>query len=100
MLKFARGLIGGKLVAKDTLALITATKTRGLNAGMDYGYGFELGNQGQVRSFGHGGIARGTNFAFQYFPAEDLTFIAFNNQDNGAYDDLRKNIVKLITGWR
>jgi hypothetical protein len=23
-----------------------------------------------------------------------------NNQDNGAYDDLRKNIVKLITGWR
>ncbi len=100
MLKFARGLIGGKLVTKDALALLTASKTRGLDAQTDYGYGFELGNQGQVRSFGHGGIARGTNFAFQYFPAEDLTFIAFNNQDNGAYDDLRKNIVKLITGWR
>lgn len=40
------------------------------------------------------------NFEFRYFPAEDLTFIAFNNQNNGAYDDLRKNIVKLITGWR
>jgi hypothetical protein len=24
----------------------------------------------------------------------------FCNQDNGAYDDLRKNIVKLITGDR
>ncbi len=100
MLKFARGLTSGKLVAKDALALLTASKTRGLDAQTDYGYGFELGNQGQVRSFGHGGIARGTNFAFQYFPAEDLTFIAFNNQNNGAYDDLRKNIVKLITGWR
>lgn len=100
LLKFARGLAGSKLVTKDTLALLTASKTRGLDAQTDYGYGFELGNQGQVFSFGHGGIARGTNFAFQYFPAEDVTFIAFNNQDNGAYDDLRKNIVKLITGWR
>ena len=100
LLKFARGLVAGKLVSKDTLALMTASKTRGLEAQTDYGYGFELGNQGQVRSFGHGGIARGANFAFQYFPAEDLTFIAFNNQDNGAYDDLRKNIVKLITGDR
>jgi hypothetical protein len=79
---------------------MTATKTRALNAMMDYGYGFEIGNEGSVHSFGHGGIAGGTNFEFRYFPAGDLTFIAFNNQNNGAYDDLRKNIVKLITGWR
>jgi CubicO group peptidase (beta-lactamase class C family) len=100
MLKFARGLVGGKLVSRDTLAVMTATKTRALNAMMDYGYGFEIGNEGSVHSFGHGGIAGGTNFEFRYFPAGDLTFIAFNNQNNGAYDDLRKNIVKLITGWR
>ncbi len=100
MLKFARGLTGGKLVTKEMLARMSATKVRGLDAQVDYGYGFELGNQGQVFSFGHGVIARGTNFEFRYFPAEDITFIAFNNQDNGAYDDLRKNIVKLITGWR
>jgi CubicO group peptidase (beta-lactamase class C family) len=100
MLKFARGLAGGKLVSKETLTLLTTTKTRAVNAMMDYGYGFEIGNEGRVYSFGHGGIARGTNFEFRYFPAEDLTFIAFNNQNNGAYDDLRKNIVKLITGAR
>ena len=67
---------------------------------MNYGYGFELNNEGQVSSFGHGGITSGVNFAFRYFPAEDLTFVIFNNQDNGAYDDLRKNVVKLITGAR
>lgn len=100
MLKFARGLMSGKLVSKDMLSRLTTTKTREVNAMMDYGYGFEIGNEGNVKSFGHGGIARGTNFEFRYFPAEDLTFIAFNNQDNGAYDDLRKNIVKLITGER
>jgi CubicO group peptidase (beta-lactamase class C family) len=100
MLKFARGLTGGKLVTKETLTRMSTTKVRGLDAQMDYGYGFELGNQGQVFSFGHGGIARGTNFEFRYFPADDITLIAFNNQNNGAYDDLRGNIVKLITGWR
>ncbi len=100
MLKFARGLASGKLVSKETLAMLTTSKTRALNADTDYGYGFELGNQGNVRSFGHGGIARGTNFEFRYFPAEDITLVMFNNQDNGAYDDLRKNAIKLITGWR
>jgi len=100
MLKFARGLVGGKLISKENLMLLTTTKTRSVNAMMDYGYGFEIGNIGNVRSFGHGGIARGTNFEFQYFPSEDLIFIAFNNQNNGAYDDLKKNIIKLITGAR
>ena len=59
---------------------------------MDYGYGFELGDKGQVRLSSHGGIAFGTSFAFL---AEDPASIAFNNQNNGAYDDLRKNLVKL-----
>ncbi len=100
MLKFARGMVGGKLVSKDSLTMMTTSKTRVVNAEMDYGYGFEIGNKGNVRSFGHGGIASGINFAFRYFPGEDITVVMFNNQDNGAYDDLRKNVVKLITGWR
>lgn len=98
--KFARGLTGGKLVSKDSLTMMTTSKTRVVNADTDYGYGFEISNEGNVRSFGHGGIASGINFAFRYFPREDLTLVMFNNQDNGAYDDLRKNIVKLITGAR
>lgn len=100
MLKFSRGLVAGKLIPKEALALSVTSKTRGIKSDMDYGYGFELGNEGQMSSFGHGGITSGVNFAFRYFPAEDLTFVVFNNQDNGAYDDLRKNVVKLITGAR
>jgi CubicO group peptidase (beta-lactamase class C family) len=100
MLKFARGLIAGKLVSKDTLSLLTTSKTRAVTAEIEYGYGFILSHKGNVPSYGHGGTAVGINFEFQYFPQEDLTFVIFCNQDNGAYDDLRKNIVKLITGWR
>ena len=40
------------------------------------------------------------NFEFRYFPRQDITLIAFSNQDNGAYDDLRKNATRLITGER
>ena len=100
MLKFSRGLVGGKLIAKESLSLSATSKIQGIKRDMDYGYGFELGNEGQMPSFGHGGITSGVNFAFRYFPSEDLTFVIFNNQDNGAYDDLRKNVVKLITGAR
>jgi len=100
MWKFARGLVGGILVSKESLSMMTTSKTRVVNALTDYGYGFILGDEGNVKSFGHGGIARGTNFEFRYFPSEELTLVMFNNQDNGAYDDLRKNIIKLITGYR
>ena len=49
---------------------------------------------------GHGGIAPGVNFELRYYPKEDITFVIHSNQDNGAYDDLRRNIDKLITGDR
>ncbi len=100
ILKYSRGLVQHKLIAKETLALLTTSKTRELKADTDYGYGFILSNEGIVRSFGHGGTAKGVNFEFRYFPEADLTLVAFCNQDNGAYDDLRRNIVKLITGVR
>lgn len=100
MLKFARGLVAGKILSKENLSTMLASKTRGLAEATDYGYGFILSNEGNVPSFGHGGIAAGVNFEFCYFPQLDLTFVIFCNQNNGAYDDLRKNIIKLITGAR
>jgi CubicO group peptidase (beta-lactamase class C family) len=100
MLRFARGLVSGKLVSPQSLEALTTSKVAGLEPDIDYGYGFELSRQGGVRSFGHGGIARGTNFAFEYFPDLDVAVVLFSNQDNGAYDDLHKYIVRLVTGAR
>ncbi len=100
MLKFARGLVAGKILSKENLSTMFASKTRGLAEAIDYGYGFILSNEGNVPSYGHGGIASGVNFEFCYFPQLDITFVIFCNQNNGAYDDLRKNIIKLITGAR
>jgi CubicO group peptidase (beta-lactamase class C family) len=100
MLKFARGLVAGKILSKENLSAMLASKTRGLAEASDYGYGFILSSESNVPSYGHGGIAAGVNFEFRYFPQRDLMFVIFCNQNNGAYDDLRKNIIKLITGAR
>jgi len=103
MLRFARGLVGGRVVSDSMLAEMTTSRTEGLPGPqrLPYGYGFELETGGDaVRSFGHGGIAQGVNFTFRYFPGSDCTLLVFSNQDNGAFDDLRRNATKLITGER
>lgn len=100
MLRFIQALKSGKLVSAATLKTMTASKTASLPGGMDYGYGFILGRSGQETYFGHGGTARGVNFELAYFPASDTTLVMFCNQDNGAYDDLKKNLIKLISGYR
>jgi CubicO group peptidase (beta-lactamase class C family) len=100
MLRFSRGLRAGTLVSKEMLDRMTTSKTGGLGEGEPYGYGFQIHQYGQARAYGHGGTAPGVNFDFKYFPREDVTFVIMSNQDNGAYDDLRKNAVKLISGQR
>ncbi len=100
IVKYAQGLANGKVVSPASFKLLTTSKTRSLNSSTDYGYGFILEQHGTLSSYGHGGITSGVNFEFRHFPHIDLTVVLFCNQDNGAYDDLRKNIIKLISGVR
>lgn len=100
MLRFARGLRAGKIVPPAMLDLMTTSKTSQFPGAESYGYGFILQRHGMLASYGHGGTAPGVNFELRIFPKPDITFVIMSNQDNGAYDDLRKNTVKLITGMR
>lgn len=102
MLRFTRALVNGRIVGRAMLAEMTRSHTSSLPVpGEPYGFGFELSRSpGGVRSWGHGGIASGANFALRHFPDLDLTLIAFGNQDNGAFDDLRRNAIRLVTGER
>ncbi|MCA9728871.1 MAG: beta-lactamase family protein, partial [Candidatus Eisenbacteria bacterium] len=102
MLRFARGLVGGAIVPRPVLAEMATMQPPIEEDFYGYGLGFlvQRSQTGGKLSFGHGGIAHGINFELRYFPSEDVTLVAFGNQDNGAYDDLRRNLVKLITGDR
>ena len=79
---------------------MTIVKNGKMNASEDYGYGFIIQRFESGLSYGHGGTAKGVNFEFRYFDKHDITLIIFSNQDNGAYDDLKRNTIKLITRER
>lgn len=100
MLKFSNALKNNLIVSKETLKNMISVKNNNLVATEDYGYGFIIQKFDNELSYGHGGTAKGVNFEFRYFPNSDITLVIFSNQDNGAYDDLKRNTLKLITGER
>jgi hypothetical protein len=100
MLRFIRGLLAGRVLRPETVTLMTTSKTDRFKDGFEYGYGFELTHYKQTMCFGHGGIAQGVDFALQYFPREDITLIMFGNRGAPAFDTLRGNVTRLITGER
>ncbi|MEZ4941966.1 MAG: serine hydrolase domain-containing protein [Saprospiraceae bacterium] len=100
MLKFCNALKSNKLVNSESLKLMTTDWTTGVRDAQPYGLGLILETYAQELSYGHGGTAGGVNFEFRYFPRLDIALIVFNNQNNGAYDDLKRNALKLISGAR
>jgi CubicO group peptidase (beta-lactamase class C family) len=100
MLKFSNALRKNLIVSKETLKNMISVKNNNMIVTEDYGYGFIIQKFAQELSYGHGGTAKGVNFEFRYFPNSDITFVIFSNQDNGAYDDLKRNTIKLISGER
>lgn len=100
MLRFCKALKNNRLVSASTLKNMTMDKTAGLKDAQPYGLGFILEQHAQEATYGHGGTAGGVNFEFRYFPGQDILLVVFCNQNNGAYDDLRRNATKMISGER
>ena len=42
----------------------------------------------------------GIDFDLEYFPREGITLIVFGNRGAPAFDTLRRNVTRLITGDR
>ncbi|MBK7871218.1 MAG: beta-lactamase family protein [Saprospiraceae bacterium] len=100
ILKFSRVLKNNALIGEKTFKNIITPQNKGLDITEDYGYGFIIQKSAQEITYGHGGTTDGVNFEFRYFPGQDITLVVFSNQNNGAYDDLKRNAIKLISGDR
>jgi len=100
MLLFCKALKNNKLVSVEGLKLMTTDWAAGVKDAQPYGLGLILERHAQEPTYGHGGTAGGVNFEFRYFPRMDIALLIFNNQNNGAYDDLKRNVLKLISGAR
>ena len=100
ILKFSQALRNNLIISQESFSNMIAVKNKQFRASEDYGYGFIIQKWAQEITYGHGGTAGGVNFEFRYFPQQDITLIVFSNQNNGAYDDLKKNAIRLISGVR
>ncbi|MFN8258809.1 MAG: serine hydrolase domain-containing protein [Bacteroidales bacterium] len=100
MFSFSLALVNNQLVSFETFNNMISIKNKGFDVTEDYGYGFIIQKSGQDFTYGHGGTAKGVNFEFRYFPNQKISLIVFSNQDNGAFDDLKRNSIKLISGDR
>jgi len=78
LMKFAGALMSNKLLKAATLA----EATRPQFATGDYGFGFQLGRPGEVRTYGHGGGAPGMNAILRVYPESGQSVIVLCNLDS------------------
>jgi CubicO group peptidase (beta-lactamase class C family) len=77
LMKFADALMSNKLLKAATLAEATRPQfTTG-----DYGFGFQVGPPGEVRTYGHGGGASGMNAILRVYPESRQSVIVLCNLD-------------------
>ena len=78
LMKFAEALMSNRLLKAETLAEATRPQfTTG-----DYGFGFQLGPPGEVRTYGHGGGAPGMNAILRVYPESGQSVIVLGNLDS------------------
>lgn len=78
LMKFAGALMSNKLLKAETLAEATRPQfTTG-----DYGFGFQIGRPGEVRTYGHGGAAPGMNAILRVHPDSGQSVIVLCNLDS------------------
>lgn len=80
LLRFANALEAGTLLPKTLLAEATMQQ----NHEGWYGYGFMLGGEGALRSYGHPGGAPGMNADFRVYPELGVVLVGLSNLDPKA----------------
>lgn len=80
---FARALLDGKLVSKETVELLTTPKPELNSPG--YGYGFTIVKRGNDTAVGHGGGFTGISSILQIFKKSGYIYAIMSNHSNGIY---------------
>ncbi|GAA0890954.1 serine hydrolase domain-containing protein [Fulvivirga kasyanovii] len=85
--RFMEALFGGRLVSKQSLAMMTTIQDT-------YGMGILLFDYGDRSAFGHGGNLDGFNAITIYFPKEELAIAVAANALNYNMNSLVQDVVK------
>ena len=92
LLKWERGLFGGKVLSPESLRKMT-TPGKG-----DYGLGLFIDVKNGVRSISHGGGIEGFNTGLKYVPERRLTIVILSNVDAGAPGPMGSQLQDVVLG--
>ena len=94
LLKWERGLFGGKVLAALQMKEMT-TPFKG-----DYGCGLFIANTGGHQEISHGGGIEGFNTDLAYYPTEQMTIIVLANLNGSAPDEIAKQLAAVMHGGK
>jgi CubicO group peptidase (beta-lactamase class C family) len=92
LLKWERGLFGGKLINADELKKMT-TPGQG-----DYGFGLFIATEDGVRVMSHGGGIEGFNTHLAYAPEKDICVVVLGNINGGAPGQMGGQLMDVVLG--
>jgi CubicO group peptidase (beta-lactamase class C family) len=92
LLKWERGLFGGKVLSSDSLKAMT-TPGKG-----DYGLGVMLNNWDGVKVVDHGGSIEGFNTSLFYVPEKRICVVVLANVNGPAADQMGRQLIDVALG--
>ncbi len=96
MFRFADALQGAVLLDRAHLALMTADHVPYSATDSWYGYGVIIEKKRGVLSYGHGGMAPGTQFEFKVYPDVDAVMVMLSNFDTIAGPEMATAIDDVV----
>ena len=97
LLKWQRGLFGGKVLKPETVALMTDPAVDAM-PGSSYAMGLIVTEDEDGRLIWHGGGIEGFNAFLAHDPERDITVAVLANINGGAANRLGQSLVKLARG--
>lgn len=92
LLKWERGLFGGKVLSAESLKEMTTPYKN------DYAFGLMVTTKNGRKEIAHGGGIQGFNTAVAYWPDDQLTVIVLANLNGNAPDEIAAQLADTIHG--
>ncbi len=98
LMKWQRGLFGGKILSKESLAEYVTPTPYDAFSGSRYAHGVSVFSDDDNTSYAHGGGIQGFNAWLAYDPDREVTVVVLANLNGGAATKLGMQLTTLAQG--
>lgn len=96
--RWHQGLYNGELIKKETLQKAIMPYRLADGNLSEYGYGFFIRQENDVKSIGHGGAIDGFRAVELYYPEMDMFIVLLCNSEQDNFMELFSSISQIVSG--